>query len=211
MQLELYKPLKGLLVSQNFTENNACIRTDGVGNVIPRTEPNCPVGYESIYKKAGLFGHNGLDMPAKDWEPVFASLEGVVVELQTERERGLGIGIVSGQRYEWNDAFSSASGESQIKHRYWHLAGMNVKTGQKVKVGDVIGWADNTGYSTGTHLHFEIKPVEGGVNVLQDNRMYGCIDPLVYLKNISAFEKTDLLAKIQLMLWDIGDSIKSLK
>lgn len=210
-KLRLYKPLKSqLIISQNFTENNACIKEDGTGGVIPRLKAICPTGYTSIYKYSGMAGHNGLDIPAKDWEPVFASLEGVVTELATERERGLGVGITSEQRYEWNDAFSAAQGENQIKHRYWHLAGMNVKMGDKVKVGDVIGWADNTGYSTGTHLHFEIKPVESGVNILQNNKMFGCIDPLVYLQNISAFEKTDIRAKISLMLMDIAEQIAEL-
>lgn len=209
--LKLYHPLKRITISQNFSENNACIRTDGTGKLIPRTEATCPIGYESIYTHVGLKGHNGLDMPARDWEPVFASLEGIVVEVQTERERGLGVSITSENTYEWKDAFSNASGKNPIKHRYWHLAGMNVKVGQRVKVGDVIGWADNTGYSTGTHLHFEIKPVNGEVNALQGNGMFGCIDPLVYMQNLSAAEKTDILAKIQLMIWQIGDYIKSYK
>ena len=128
IKLTLYRPLKSqFIVSQNFTENNACIKEDGKGGIIPRSQATCPAGYISIYKYFGMAGHNGLDLPAKDWQPVFASLQGVVTELQTERERGLGIGITSEKSYEWNDAFSNASGENQIKHRYWHLAGMNVK------------------------------------------------------------------------------------
>mgnify|MGYP001586665487 CR=1 FL=1 len=210
MKLQLFRPLKQLQISQNFTENNACVKLDGTGKVIPRKEANCPIGYESVYEHVGLKGHNGLDLPAIDWEPVFASLEGIVTELQTERERGLGIGIVSEQKYEWSDAFSNANGDNQIKLRYWHLAGMNVKMGQKVKIGDVIGWADNTGWSTGTHLHWECKPIEGKINVLQNNGMFGAIDPLVYLQDISAFEKTDFLAKIQLQIWQLSDWITNL-
>lgn len=210
MKLKLYRPLKQMMISQNFGENNACIRTDGVGNIIPRTAPNCPIGYLSVYKYFGMKGHNGLDFPAVDWQPVYATLEGIVDELQTEPSRGLGVGIVSEQEYDWEDAFSNAKGTNNIKHRYWHLAGMNVKIGDRIKVGDVIGWADNTGYSTGTHLHYEIKPVKNGVNILQDNGMFGAIDPLVYLQKISAFEKQDFLAKIFLQLADIASQVQDL-
>lgn len=39
---------------------------------------------------------------------------------------------------------------------YWHLANIQtVQTGQTVKVGDVVGLMDNTGHSTGTHLHYQ--------------------------------------------------------
>lgn len=208
----LYRPLKiQLIISQNFTENNACIKNDGTGNIIPRITATCPTGYQSVYKYFGMAGHNGLDFPAKDWTPIYASLEGIVTELETERERGLGIGIVSEQEYEWSDAFSNAQGINQLKVRYWHLAGMNVKLGDKVKTGQLIGWADNTGYSTGSHLHFEVKPVKDGQNVLQNNKMFGAIDPLpLMILDISAFEKNDILAKIRLQLADIASQIQDL-
>jgi len=208
----LYRPLKSqFILSQNFGENNVCIWNDS-GKIFPRTTPTCPVGSMSLYAKVGLKkGHNGLDFPAKDWESLYASLEGIVTELSTEPSRGLGIGIVSEQEYKWSDAFSATSGTNQIKHRYWHLAGMNVKMGDKVKVGDLIGWCDNTGYSTGSHLHYETKPVKDGKNVLQGNSMFGAIDPLPLMNlNLTAFEKNDLLAKIKLQLMDLFQQVADL-
>jgi len=207
----LYRPLKSqLIISQNFGENNACIKQDGTGNIIPRTGATCPVGYISVYQYFGMKGHNGLDFPAKDWTPVYASLEGIVTELETEPSRGLGIGIISEQKYDWTDGFSAKWGTDQIKHRYWHLAGMNVKMGDKVKTGQLIGWVDNTGYSTGSHLHFECKPVKNGENILNGG-MFGAIDPLPLMNlNMTAFEKNDLLAKIKLQLVDIASQIQDL-
>ena len=47
-------------------------------------------------------------------------------------------------------------------------------------------------------------------NLLQDNKMFGAIDPLVYLQDISAFEKQDFLAKIWIQLADITSQIQDL-
>ena len=52
---------------------------------------------------------------------------------------------------------------------YAHLNSINVKLGQEVKRGDVVGILGNSGKSTGPHLHYEI-------------RVHGTpIDPLTFL------------------------------
>lgn len=53
---------------------------------------------------------------------------------------------------------------------YGHLSAMNVKVGDIVKTGDVIGQIGATGRVTGPHLHFEVQK--------DGNR----VDPLLYLK-----------------------------
>jgi murein DD-endopeptidase MepM/ murein hydrolase activator NlpD len=40
--------------------------------------------------------------------------------------------------------------------RYGHLDGFNVRPGQRVKRGDVVGFSGNTGRSTAPHLHYEV-------------------------------------------------------
>jgi murein DD-endopeptidase MepM/ murein hydrolase activator NlpD len=44
-----------------------------------------------------------------------------------------------------------------IVTRYAHLDGANVKPGQRVHRGDVIGFVGNTGRSTAPHLHYEVE------------------------------------------------------
>jgi hypothetical protein len=39
--------------------------------------------------------------------------------------------------------------------RYAHLAAVAVADGDQVVIGDLLGWEDSTGFSTGPHLHFE--------------------------------------------------------
>ena len=47
---------------------------------------------------------------------------------------------------------------------YAHLSEFNVKEGQKVKRGDVIGYVGNTGTSTAAHLHYEVHEKGRRVN-----------------------------------------------
>lgn len=40
---------------------------------------------------------------------------------------------------------------------YAHLSKHTLKTGQKVKIGDIVGISGNSGFSTGPHLHYEMR------------------------------------------------------
>ena len=53
---------------------------------------------------------------------------------------------------------------------YGHCSKLYKKEGQKVKAGDVIAAVGNTGNSTGSHLHFEIR--KNGVYVNPANYLY---------------------------------------
>lgn len=180
MKLELFYPVKPYIKYQNFGANEACsqISTLPVGKrkIVSKVDGLCPVGYEELYPILGMKGHTGMDMfGGHDW-PCYSSTDGVVEEVQTEVERGLGIGIITKEKYTFPE------GEYNVKTRYWHLKGINVEKGQEIKAGHLVGWCDNTGLSAGDHLHFELKPVlkaENGswYNVFQSNGYFGSIDP----------------------------------
>ena len=177
-KFELWYSLKPYRVHQKFGENTACLTSDK--KVVVKVNGVCPAGTKDLYASFGMKGHNGEDLLATDSQKVYCSQDGTVVEIETELSRGLGIGIITDQKYVLGE-----SGEYYMKCRYWHLKGFNVKIGDTIKVGQVIGYADNTGYSSGTHLHFEIKPVEYNsdgtyYNVFQNNGYYGTIDPASY-------------------------------
>ena len=44
-----------------------------------------------------------------------------------------------------------------LSTRYGHLSEINVKIGQQVKIGDIVGEVGSTGRSTGPHLHYETR------------------------------------------------------
>lgn len=57
---------------------------------------------------------------------------------------------------------------------YAHMASVTVSSGQKVSQGDTIGYMGCTGYSTGPHLHFEIRVGSG-------SRQNTAVNPLNYV------------------------------
>ena len=58
---------------------------------------------------------------------------------------------------------------------YAHLNSYNVRRGQKVKKGDVIGFVGNTGRSKGVHLHYEVH--KDGKKVNPVNYFYSDLTP----------------------------------
>lgn len=207
----LFYPVKPFRISQYFGEDRVCMNSNNPKDLINKeTNQFCPVGYKSIYTATN--GHNGLDIPANMWQPVYASHDGIVSEVQTEIERGLGIGIVSNNKF-----FIEETGTHEyVKTRYWHFISMDVNLGDKVKIGDFIGYADSTGRSTGPHVHLELKPVKiigdlKGVpvvtNILQNNSHLGAINPLPYMDNISALEFAGLVRQVAEIVARVSDFI----
>jgi len=99
------------------------------------------------YKKFKMNNHGGYDFSAKTGDPVYydCDVDGYVLNTEIDSSGGLGVNIIT------------ESGEGVFKHRYWHLKSFFVQAGDKISMGECIGWADNTGFSTGTHLHRDIK------------------------------------------------------
>ena len=130
-------------------------------------------------------GHNGLDLIATDKQAVRAAHDGEIVYAGVDSKEGWGVVL---RTLEPIDSV-------YYKTIYWHLIKeIPVKVGTKVKAGDLIGYADNTGFSTGTHLHFGLKPQLKGendwtwVNLEQSNGYLGAIDPTSYFNNYFAVD-----------------------
>ena len=180
-------PVKPWKINQLFNENRSCIDLATNSKVITCDGHNPPAGYKSVYSQ--IKGHQGLDLRAKRGQAVHSVQDGVVVEVVSEEARGVGIGIITDRKF-----YCTETGKDEyFKMRYWHHLVNLRKLGDKVFIGDVIALADNTGYSSGDHLHFEMKPVKylkngGYVNVLQSNGYFGAVDPLPYMQDRFAGE-----------------------
>ncbi len=86
--------------------------------------------------------HDGIDIASYTGTNVYAYTDGVVTTVGYDRYYGRYIVINHG------------GGLTTI---YKHLDSYLVKLGQSVSVGDHIGEMGNTGFSTGSHLHFEVR------------------------------------------------------
>lgn len=98
------------------------------------------------YRSDPVYGttkfHEGLDYSADIGTPVYATGDGTVIKAGWDGAYGNAIDIDHGYNY---------------LTRFAHLSQINVKPGQKVKRGDLIGKVGNTGKSTGPHLHYEVR------------------------------------------------------
>ncbi len=108
--------------------------------------------------------HEGLDFYAffdkKQWprgdHPIVAVLDGVVSEVidpaNPERTE-TGRKVVITHAATWKQ-YKAPSAWGNVKTGYLHLSRIAVSAGQKVKKGEVIGYAGETGYTSTVHLHF---------------------------------------------------------
>ena len=85
--------------------------------------------------------HEGVDITAPRGTPVYATADGVISRKQSQSGYGIAVIIDHGYSYET---------------LYAHLSKRIVKPGQKVKRGELIGYVGNTGFSLGSHLHYEV-------------------------------------------------------
>lgn len=86
--------------------------------------------------------HLGVDYAAPIGTPVMSVADGVVVESGYQGAFGNMVIVQHNAR------------QSTV---YAHLSRMNVKRGQTIKQGDIVGAVGTTGLSTGPHLHFEFR------------------------------------------------------
>ena len=101
--------------------------------------------------------HKGMDFSAPTGTPIYATSDGKVIRVDG-RAPGYGKHI----RIDHGFGYVTL---------YAHLSQYNVRRGQEVKRGDVIGFVGNTGRSVAPHLHYEIR--KDGVAVNPINFYYG--------------------------------------
>ena len=193
-------PLEPMILLQGFGVNGAWYQAHGVN----------------------IKGHNGIDLKIFHGQPVYATHDGVAL-YQVDANQGHGVVVITDQKYDYlGDAdFGYSGGNAYMKTIYWHFCDpikepqfkspLADKGAMYVKRGDIIGYADNTGFSTMDHLHFAVKPVTIGENlytwgpVMVGNGYTGCIDPLPCLIDEILYKeelqkKIDLLTQI-INLW----------
>ena len=146
-----------LLVKQVYIQSKSfdevvemCKNHDEMLKCIPAIQP---VSNKNLKQTASGFGvridpiyqtpkfHGGMDFSANPGTPVYVTGDGTVVSADWETGYGNTIEVDHGYGYHT---------------RYAHLSGMDVRRGQRVQRGEVIGKVGSSGKSTGPHLHYEV-------------------------------------------------------
>ena len=132
-----------------------------------------PVNNEELTRMASGYGwrsdpftkarkmHWGMDFTAPRGTPIYASGDGVVIRADN-RASGFGKHIRIDHGYGYVSLYA-------------HLSRYNVRKGQKIKRGDLIGFVGSTGRSEAPHLHYEVR--KDGQRINPINFYYGSLTP----------------------------------
>ena len=130
-----------------------------------------PVSNEDLTRMASGYGwrsdpftkarkmHWGMDFTAPKGVPIYATGDGIVTRADNNAS-GFGKHIRIDHGYGYLTLYA-------------HLSNYNVKRGQKVKRGDLIGFIGSTGRSEAPHLHYEVWEDEERINPI--NFYYGSL------------------------------------
>ena len=154
---------KGDIADPDATRANAILARIGDMDVYREAAERTPFSrpVRAAVRSSSGFGprwgrmHEGHDWAGAHGTAIHATADGTVIHVG----RLSGYGNLIKIRHQFG-----------IETRYAHLSRIHVKVGQKVSRGDHIGDMGNTGRSTGTHLHYEVR-VNGRP-----------IDPMTYIR-----------------------------
>jgi len=128
------------------------------------TDPDIPSIWPASGRVTSEFGevrlthiHKGIDIANVTGTPIRATANGTVIAVGTSGNFGKRIMIYHGTDDKGNTYVTV----------YAHLSEFKVGVGEKVDQGDLVGLIGNTGISTGTHLHYEVR-----VNGIKVNPRY---------------------------------------
>jgi murein DD-endopeptidase MepM/ murein hydrolase activator NlpD len=117
------------------------------------------------YIKYGLQGHDGVDFACPNGTKLIAPFDGIILDIKNSGKLGYGLHVKI-----WNKKNACVL--------YGHMKSVNVKLLQTVKAGQLIGLSDNTGNSTGPHLHLGLCLTNIlGYRLNKNNGFLGWVNP----------------------------------
>ncbi len=142
------------------------------------------------YAQFGLKSHAGVDIAAPKGTPVYARKDGWIVE-SVQKDTGFGLRVLyifleDGFYWEVTNGHFERTDLPELPYNIKRIT-------QPVKKGDIIGYVDSTGFSTGNHDHYGLRQYDLNYKLLNyNNGNLGYIDPLKYLKdsNMNQFVQT---------------------
>lgn len=131
--------------------------------------------------------HTGVDLVKHHRAPINAFVGGEVIHAK-DGAAGSGLG-------GYGITVCVKCPDSGHLHVYAHLDSVAVKVGEHVKQGQVLGYQGNTGQSTGSHLHYEIRKTSSPSYGWIADRENNCFEPTEYLINYYKNQREKLMMK----------------
>jgi len=173
------------IVVQSKSLDEIAVLAEEKGKLLEAIPAIQPVNNEDLTRMASGFGtrtdpftkarkmHFGMDFTAPRGTPVYASGNGKVSRADNSAAGyGNHIRIDHGYGYE---------------SLYAHLYKYNVRKGQRIKRGDLIGFVGSTGRSEAPHLHYEI--FKDGERINPINFYYGNLSPEEFINILRASQQ----------------------
>lgn len=127
--------------------------------------------------------HTGIDLVKAHRDPIYSFVAGEVI-FASEGKSGSGFG-------GYGIVVAVRCPKTGHLHVYAHLDAAVVKVGQQVERGQMIGRQGNTGQSTGSHLHYEIRKSSSPQYGWIADRVNNCFEPTKYLQDLYAAEEKE--------------------
>lgn len=129
--------------------------------------------------------HTGIDLVKYHKAPIYAFCDGDVIHAK-EGVTGSGFG-------GYGITVAIRCPQTGHLHCYAHLDSVLVKVGQSVRKGQLIGNQGNTGQSTGSHLHYEIRKTSSPSFGWIADRENNCFEPTKYLSDLHKKQEEEVL------------------
>jgi len=172
------------LAKELFTLNKLVLKSETQRDMLLHIPAIQPIDNKDLKRTASGWGwrvhpiynikkfHYGLDFTAPIGTPIYATGDGIIEYsiLSTDKlSRGYGNLIIIDHGYGY-------------KTLYAHLNKFNIKKGDKIERGKIIGYVGSSGLSTGPHLHYEV--IKDGKKVNPINYLFNSLTPDEYEKII---------------------------
>lgn len=172
------------LAKELFTLNKLVLKSETQRDMLLHIPAIQPIDNKDLKRTASGWGwrvhpiynikkfHYGLDFTAPIGTPIYATGDGIIEYsiLSTDKlSRGYGNLIIIDHEYGY-------------KTLYAHLSRFNIKKGDKIERGKIIGYVGSSGLSTGPHLHYEV--IKDGKKVNPINYLFNSLTPDEYEKII---------------------------
>lgn len=156
---------------------NGLLNTVQVASAIENTQEHLnELIEEQIKRKSSTF--NGVYFSVKPVSGVITSRFGATEDIRDHSHKGIDISAPNGTPIKaaaegkvtysgWMGGYGNLviiTHENNIQTYYAHCSKLYVSVGEEVEAGDTIAAVGSTGYSTGNHLHFEIRQNGAQIN-----------------------------------------------